>query len=719
MTLPPDPQLNATDLQAIINSSPDCIKVLDLNARVLSMNTGGLEVMEIGDFSVCQNAPWPTFWEGLDREHVERALDAARSGNSSAFEGVARTFAGTPKWWEVRVVPLRAADGSVTRLLAISRDITSRKVAEQQLRETQQLLRDHAQTLEVRVSQQERALEAFVRFTTQVASSTDLTELALAAGDILQDAVSGAMSGLYVVQGPTAVPLAFSRNTPPEVRTARQDGISVSSPLIAEALAGRRTAFAEGDHGRAQSVGYACALSVTPFFSGDRPFALFATGHTRPQWTAQDRAVIESVGRGLGLALERAEQTRRLQERTASLDAFVDFTQATGMEVDGLALARQAEQVLRTALDQVSVAVYELDDGVWTARLWSDTIPAEVVAEMRQGVFQDAPALAQVARSGVGVFLDGRKVEDDVVPSAAGYGTVAIIPLLDGVTPRLFTVGTLGARVWTAREQAIIRAVTSALDLALKRTELSRQLLDQRDALTVRTQELVAANEDLEAFAYSASHDLRTPLRHVMGFADLATAALTKGDMDKVRRNLGTVQQSGVRMEQLIDGMLMLSRVGRREMQPRWVALAPIIAQAIQDVRLEYPAHTIATQEPRPVQVWGDPTLIQQVMTNLISNAVKYSSGRPVSKVDVQVQEADAEWVVTVQDNGVGFNPTYAGKLFGIFQRLHTQTAFPGVGVGLATVRRIVLKHGGRVFADSQEGHGATFGVTLPRPAVS
>ncbi|WP_168734865.1 ATP-binding protein [Deinococcus sp. KSM4-11] len=718
MTLPPsqDPGLAATDLQAILDSSSDCIKVLDLDAHLLSMNAGGMAVMEIEDFSVCEHALWPTFWEGVAREQVEHALEAARAGHTTTFEGPAQTFAGTPKWWEVRVSPLRDPDGGITRLLAISRDITARKVAEQQLQEIQQLLSDRAQTLEVRVSQQERALDAFVRFTTQVASITDLEELAMAAGDIIKDAVGGATSGLYLIRGQTAFPLAFSRNTPPAVRVARQTGVPLSMPLAAEAVQARRTVFAQGEDGRVQSVGYASALSITPYFSGQRPYALFAAGTGRPEWTAQEQAIIESVGRGLGLALERAEQTRQLQERTASLDAFVAFTEAAGVAVDGLVLARQAELVLRATLDQVSVAVYELEDGLWKARIWSGDIQPEVIAAIQQGIPQDAPNFAEAAQSGTGVFVDGWKAEDDLAPSASNYGAVAIIPTQGGPTPQLFTVGTLAARAWTPREQAIIRAVGGALTLALKRTELARQLLLQRDALDRRTQELMAANEELEAFTYSASHDLRTPVRHVMGFADLARRALDQQQPEKVVRSLGIIQQGAARMEQLIDGMLMLSRAGRQDYHPRMVALEPLLTQAQRDAELDFPAQTIEVTLPTPVMVWGDATLLQQVMTNLINNAVKYSSGRDVSEVTVHVSDTDAEWVITVQDNGVGFDPRYAGKLFGIFQRLHTHDAFPGIGVGLATVRRIVLKHGGRVFADSVDGQGATFGVALPKP---
>lgn len=716
MTLPSDPPLTSADLLAIVDSSSDCIQVLDLDARLMAMNAGGMEVMEITDFSACQDALWPTFWDGEARAQLERALDEARAGRSSTFEGATPTFAGTPKWWDVRVSPLWAPDGTVTRLLAISRDITARKVAEQQVQEAQQALQDRAQILEVRVGQQERALDAFVRFTTQVASSTDLTELATAAGDIIQDAVDGATSGLYLIQGQTAVPLAFSRNTPPAVIAARQGGVPLSMPLVAEALTAGTTAFAEGDDGRAQSVGYASALSVTPYFRGDRPYALFATGTGRPTWTTQEQAVIDSVGHGLGLALDRAAQTQQLQERTASLDAVVAFTEAAGIEVDGLELARQAEQVLRATLDQVSVAVYDLEDGLWKAQVWSDDIPAEVVAAIRLGIPQEAPNFAEAAHSGVGVFVDGWTAEDDLAPTASDYGAVAIIPVRGQPASQLFTVGTAVGRAWTPQERAIIRAVGGALTLALKRTELTRQVLVQRDALAVRTEELMAANAELEAFTYSASHDLRTPIRHVMGFADLALAAQAKNDPEKVKRHLGVVKDGAARMEQLIDGMLMLSRAGRQDFKPRWVMLNVVITQALQDVQLEFPAQPIDAQQPPPVQVWGDPTLLQQVMTNLMSNAVKYSSTRETSHIDVQVQESDTEWRITVRDNGVGFDPRYAGKLFGVFQRLHTQTAFPGVGVGLATVRRIVLKHGGRVFADSVEGVGATFGFTLAKP---
>ena len=706
--------LDPSQLQGLVDDSSDCIKLLDLDGRLLSMNAGGMRVMEIQDFSSCQEVPWPNFWEGEARVLVEQAVEAARGGQTRTFEGPARTFAGTPRWWEVRVSPVRAPDGTVTRLLAVSRDITARRVLEQELRDTQRQLRDRAQSLETQVGQHERALAAFVRFTTQVASSTDLEELGQAAGEIIRDAVGGAMSGLYLVRGDRAYPVAFSSNTPPEVRQARQAGVPLNSPLIAEALARRGTAFVQGDDGRLQSVGYASALSVTAFHLRGRPYAVFATGTGRPAWTAHEQAVIGSVGQGLGLALERAQQTHQLQERTAGLDAFVAFSEASGLTTDLLDLSRRAVEVLQATLADTGSAYLELDGPRWQARVWSGHLTPEEAAALAAGVPADAPGGA-LSVGGLRVAEPGPDPVD-----GGGFGARAFFPCVVGGTLRgLLVAGTRRADDWTPRKQAVFSAVGRSLTLALERAAQAQALTAQRDALDLRTQELQAANEELEAFTYSASHDLRTPIRHVMGFADMAARALDRGQPDKVIRALDVVRQGATRMEQLIDGMLMLSRAGRQDFRPRMVALELLIAQACRDAQQEFPAQVIRLRAPPATSVWGDATLLQQVMSNLIGNAVKYSSMREVSEIEVRVEEQPGAWHISVHDNGVGFDPRHAGKLFGIFQRLHPQDAFPGSGVGLATVRRIVLKHGGQVSAHAQEGHGATFGFTLSKPPVA
>lgn len=716
---PVDPSFDLLQLQTIVDNSTDCIKVLDLDAHLLSMNAGGMETMEVADFSSCRFLLWPSFWEGDARLQVEQAVQAAREGKTSTFEGPARTLAGTPKWWEVRVSPLRDSDGTITQLLAISRDVTPRKTAEQRLQASELRLQARADTLEVRVSENERALDAFVRFTTQVASSTELAVLATAALNILRDAVGNAVSGFYLIRGETAYPLVFSSNTPPEVRALRQKGISLHAPLAAEALQSQGAVFAEHEQGRQQAVVSASALSLTPYFQSGQPYALLVSDTERLVWTEQEKAIIQSVGQGLGLALERAHQTQQLQERTAGLDAFVAFTESAANTVDLPVLAHHAVNVLRATLGEVSVAYYTQVGELWKAHVWSDDFAPDVVAVLSNGIPVTAPSYAQAVQTRQPVFIPGWQADVEQVSGTDSFGAGAFYPcFVDGVPLGLLAMGTQRAGDWAPREQAVFSAVGRSLTLALERTEQARLLTQQRDALDLKSQELSAANDELEAFAYSASHDLRTPVRHVMGFAQLAQKALGDTPNLKAHQHLEVVKQGALRMTALIDGMLLLSSAGRHQLTVSLTDLGELVRQAQRDVGTEFAGQPVDWQLGPLPHVWGDPGMLQQVITNLLSNAVKYSSTRERSAVRVWAQDGEREWIISVGDNGVGFDPEYTQKLFGIFQRLHSEREFQGTGVGLATVRRIILKHGGRVSAESSEQGGATFSFTLPK-AVS
>ncbi|WP_407543167.1 ATP-binding protein (plasmid) [Deinococcus radiomollis] len=708
--------LDLNELQAIVDGSSDCIKVLDLDGHLLSMNAGGMETMEIEDFGSCQYVMWPEFWKGEAKTQVQQALEAARAGQTVNFEGPANTFLGTPRWWEVRVSPIRDQGGKVTRLLAISRDVTARRTAEERLLENERGLQKRATELEFQVGQQALALNAFVRFTTVVASSTELEVIAAAAAEILGDVVEGAISGFFLVRGDTAYPLVFSANTPEAVITARRRGVPLSAPLVSQAFDQNSVAFADGATGQQQSVGYATALSITPYFAQGQPYALLATGTERSAWTAQEQAVIESVGRGLGLALERSQQSDQLQKRTAGLDAFVAFSERSGKLTDILDLAQQAVDVLRATLGVVSVAYYRLHGDRWKAQVWSDDFSPEVISVLTAGIPVTAPSYAEAVQTREAVFVPGWTADAEGVANTEAFGAGAFYPCFVGDVPSgLLAMGTQQSSDWTPREQAVFGAVGHSLTLALERTEQARLLTEQRDVLDHRTRELEATNAELEAFTYSASHDLRTPVRHVMGFAELAELGLKNGQYDKTAQYLGVVKQGALRMTALIDGMLLLSRSGRKVLQVQRVDLNALVSQAQRDAGAEFAGHPVRWQIGALPPVQGDPGLLQQVMTNLLSNAVKYSSTRELSVIQVWAQQGDAETEVFVKDNGVGFDPRYTDKLFGLFQRLHTEKQFTGTGVGLATVRRIVLKHGGQVTARSLDDEGAVFSFTLPK----
>jgi PAS domain S-box-containing protein len=250
-----------------------------------------------------------------------------------------------------------------------------------------------------------------------------------------------------------------------------------------------------------------------------------------------------------------------------------------------------------------------------------------------------------------------------------------------------------------------------------KRAEAALARLNQELEARVaqRTRALRQVNEDLEAFAYSVSHDLRAPLRHIGGFATLLEQRAGAALDETARRHLSTIVEAAARMTRLIDDLLLFSRTGRAEFRPARVALAPIVAEAQREVLAAAGgARVEITVAPLP-EVVGDAALLKQVFVNLIGNAVKYSQPSPSPRVEVgQSGPPGREAVIFVRDNGVGFDMQYAHKLFGVFQRLHGSDEFEGTGIGLANVRRIVGRHGGRVWGESAPHRGATFYVALP-----
>jgi light-regulated signal transduction histidine kinase (bacteriophytochrome) len=245
----------------------------------------------------------------------------------------------------------------------------------------------------------------------------------------------------------------------------------------------------------------------------------------------------------------------------------------------------------------------------------------------------------------------------------------------------------------------------------------TRALAAVNHELEQRALELATVNDELEAFSYSVSHDLRAPLRHVTGFASLLHRAIGDRLDEKEARYLRTIVESANRMGRLIDDLLAFSRMGRLPIERRRVSLSQVVLDARQDVPRSDAAPEVAwTVHPLP-DVDGDPALLRQVFVNLFTNAVKYSGVRPHPAVEVGARaDGRGEAVIYVRDNGVGFDMAYVDKLFGVFQRLHSSDAFEGTGIGLANVRRIIHRHGGRVWAEGAVDAGATFYFSLPLP---
>ena len=272
---------------------------------------------------------------------------------------------------------------------------------------------------------------------------------------------------------------------------------------------------------------------------------------------------------------------------------------------------------------------------------------------------------------------------------------------------------------WSLRQDGQGRAVaileTNNDITERKRREQDIQNLNQE--LAKRSTELESINKELEAFAYSISHDLRAPLRHMAGYTELLQKRVSPGLDEKSNHYIMVMLESAKRMGNLIDDLLAFSRIGRAETQKTVVNLAQLVREALSELREDTEGRNIAWKIGTLPDFYGDRSMLRLVLVNLISNAVKFTRTRPQAEIEIGSDNGNRdELIVFIRDNGVGFDMKYVNKLFGVFQRLHQADEFEGTGIGLATVQRIIHRHGGKVWAEGVVDSGATFYFSAPRP---
>jgi light-regulated signal transduction histidine kinase (bacteriophytochrome) len=265
----------------------------------------------------------------------------------------------------------------------------------------------------------------------------------------------------------------------------------------------------------------------------------------------------------------------------------------------------------------------------------------------------------------------------------------------------------------TARHEA--EEARKTLDARLRDVEQALQQNEiQRAGDAAHAAEMAVVNQELEAFSYSVSHDLRAPLRHIHGYVEMLRTATAGQLSDKATRYLQTITDASVEMGDLIDDLLAFSRVGRAEIVAFPIKLDALLRDVIHGLEMDLSGRSIVWQIAPLPEVIGDPALIKRVLVNLVDNAIKYTRTRNPATIEIGCAGEEAgRALLFVRDNGVGFDMQYVDKLFGVFQRLHRPEEFEGTGIGLATVRRIVGRHGGRVWAEGALDKGATVFFTL------
>jgi len=270
--------------------------------------------------------------------------------------------------------------------------------------------------------------------------------------------------------------------------------------------------------------------------------------------------------------------------------------------------------------------------------------------------------------------------------------------------------------------EEIIRERTQALKDAnaiLQKEVTERERTDERiqelnKTLEKKVAALIIANKDLEAFSHSISHDLRAPMRAIDSFSRILLEEYNRKLDDEGKRVIGIIRSNIARLNKMVEDLLKLSRIGSAELEMRRVDMNALAAKTIEEIKGTVPDRNIEFKLGWLPDAHGSPTMLQQVMVNLISNAVKFTRPKEKAIIEVKGEMKVSEHVYSVKDNGIGFDMQHAGKLFGVFQRLHVQDEFEGNGIGLAIVYKIMCRHGGRVWAEGRPNEGATFYFALP-----
>jgi len=777
-------------LRRIIKSSPDCIKVLDLEGRLLYMSAGGQSLLEIDDLSSVMNSQWVDFWQETYNQAARSAVETAKAGGIGKFQGYCPTAKGTPKWWEVVVTPLLDAKGKPEKLLSVSRDITERKQAEEALQQTNQRVINIFES----ITDAFFALDKQWQFTylnrqaEQLLQRTRAELLGKNIWDELPEAVGSKFYQEYHRAVSEQVSVKFEEFYPPldtwfAVHAyPSPDGLSVYFQDITERK--RAQEALQESEARFRRLFESNIIGIMfANLSGNITMAnnafLQMVGYTQEELHAgqvrwdemtpaeyrhlDEQAIAEfqqwgvcnsfekeyfckngsripvMVGGALlegtqNLAIcfvldisERKQAEEELKRQNLRSQLFADVTLKIRQSL-------QLEEILQTTVTEVQKLLQA--DRVLVYRVWPDGTGSAVTEAVVPGwpiiLGQNFPAevfpeeYQHLYRQGRNRAIEN--VDDAEVPSCLveflhqwGAKAKLVVPILlkEELWGLLIAHQCSSPRQWSSFEIELLRQLADQIGIALAQSQLLEEETRQR-------QELARSNAELQQFASIASHDLQEPLRKIQAFGNRLKATwgetLNPQGLDYLER----MQNAAQRMQNLIDDLLILSRITTRVQAFVPVNLTQVAQEVLSDleVRSQQTGGHVEVGELPTID--GDPVQMRQLLQNLISNALKFhqEGEPPVVKIYSQLLDRERKPVeavavaelchIIVEDNGIGFDEKYLDRIFNVFQRLHSRSEYEGTGMGLAICRKITERHGGSITAKSTPEHGAKFIVTLP-----
>jgi PAS domain S-box-containing protein len=472
-------------------------------------------------------------------------------------------------------------------------------------------------------------------------------------------------------------------------------------------------------------------MAVLPLLYNDRFVGAIALGSNKPQpFSAERMQLAEQVAAQLSVSMNQTSLNQQIQKHSIELEKSVNRLQLLA-EIDRAILqAESVESIAEATIHPLQQLVGCDYVGIVLKVKSSDQL--SLLAHTALQPFTKSWQISDIAREFIIPNLERGEVaaftgmkhypnsplQDYLIEIGVESG--AIIPLIyDAELVGWVNLGMFGEQAISDENIHYAQQVIRQLSLALRQSTLYQRVQDYAESLELkvaeRTRQLEEKASEMEAFSYSISHDLRAPLRAINGFSDLLMEAHSDELTEKMHHYLDRIHSNSRRMGELIDALLMLSRIGRTDIRKTQLEMTTFVRGVLSDMQADFQTGGAMILVDDLPACHADAALLKQVYINLVSNAIKYSqkTASPIIHIGYELDD-NKQVVYYVRDNGVGFDMKYADKLFGVFQRLHDAREYEGTGIGLATVQRIISRHGGRVWATGRVNEGATFYFTLP-----
>lgn len=635
-----------------------------------------------------------------DRQRLKNQLDHSLTHKGLFFSSEHRinTPAGQLRWIEAKGLPRLDESGEVRQLTGTLTDITKRKEAEDALQKANQKLKADTLMLERRST----LLQVAAEVSRAASAILDPNILGQTVVDLVRKRFNVYYVGLFLVDesGKMAILRAATGRAGHEMLKHRHQLEVGNTSMVGWCIANQCARIA-------LDVGQDAVRFNNPLLPKTRSewvLPLISRGQTLGALTIQSK-------KEAAFSNEDIETFQTMTDQLANAILNARLYDQLERELEERKRVEEAIRLLNSQLEErVRRRTADLQASEEKFRALSENNPLQVTRYDREGRY------LYLNRSGRGECIPpgeviGKKLEEVLTasPEHIEFAEGCIRQVLMSGRP-LHTEYALNGyyALWSLApefdtEGKVISVITSTQDI----TERKRM----EEELNQRSLDLQAANKELEAFSYSVSHDLRAPLRAIDGFSRILRESLSLPE--EAEKYLQKISEASLNMGQLIDDILRLSRITRAELRANQVDLGELAQSILAELRAREPERQLTVEIQTNLFTWGDERLLRVALENLLTNAWKFTSKREKPIISLGAKRQDGKKVFFIRDNGVGFDMAYADKLFGAFQRLHTLEEFPGTGIGLAIVQRVIHKHGGRIWAEAEKGQGATFYFTL------